>query len=110
MNYSEVLRLTFGDIAPKGWKQELSFDEYEQLDNESKKRYGFRYAKYRTKKYRDYDECGKFTGWMPMQVGVGKPIGYKYHGVITAHYVDSVMNSNVLMGRITKSKWDKKVN
>ncbi len=102
MKFNEqVTQLT--DKPPEGWEAKLFPDEYAELDSERKVYYSAVYAKYRTKKYRAYGEYGEFEGWQPMQVGVGKPIGYRYHGVIIARAVDSVLKSNVLMTRILAS-------
>lgn len=95
------------DKPPKGWPEKLTVTEYDALDVERKNYYSGIFAKYRTKKYRAYGEYGEFEGWQPMQVGIGKPIAYKYHGVIMAKVIDSVLNSNILANRISgnKKKW-----
>lgn len=100
MQFNERVIQTLTDRPPEGWPEKLFTTEYDELDDERKTYYGALYAKYRIKKYRDYGEYGEFLGWAEMQVGLGNPIGYKYHGVITARIVQSLLNSNVLMTRL----------
>lgn len=89
------------DKAPAGWKQRLSLFGYDKLDNERKQYYGPVYARYRTKKVRDYDfDTGQFCGWKPVQVGIGVPIGYKYVGYFVAREIDQINRSNILMRRV----------
>lgn len=101
MKFNErVTQLT--DKPPDGWLSVMSPTEYVKLDNERKNYYSPVYGKYRTKKYRAYDECDNFIGWEPMQVGIGEPVSYRYHGKIMAKVVDSVLHSNILMTRMMK--------
>lgn len=87
--------------APAGWAQKLSLRQYAKLDDERKKYYQPTYAKYRTKKVRDYDfDTGQFVGWRPIDIGIGDPIGYKYVGYLAARAMDQINSSNVLMKRI----------
>ena len=103
MTFSDrVTQLT--DKPPKGWPKVITPIHYAQLDDDTKNYYGTMYSKYRTKKYRDYDEYGGYLGWAEMQVGIGEPIGYKYHGVIIAKVVDSVLSSNVMVTRMLAKK------
>lgn len=89
--------------APEGWPQKLSLAEYAVLDDERKRYYGPLFAKYRTKKVRDYDpDYGHFVGWRPIQVGIGDPVGYEYVGYIAAKAIDAALNSNVLMERVLR--------
>lgn len=109
MNFTDrVLDLTRGR-APDGWPEKLDLEGYSKLDSERKKYYEPLYAKYRTKKIRDYDpDYGNFVGWRPIQVGVGDPIGYRYVGYIAARTIDQVNSSNVLMARVMNpKKWSK---
>lgn len=107
MKFNQVVNMTLSDRPPADWPEKISVDDFNQLDNERKTYYRALYAKYRTKKVRDYDfESGDFVGWKLIQIGIGEPIGYKYHGSITAKSIQSVMNSNVLAERIIKKdKW-----
>lgn len=94
--------------APPGYPERLSLSGYEALDDERKRHYEPLYAKYRTKKVRDYDpDYGYFVGWKPVQVGMGEPVGYKYIGYISAKLIDLVMDSSVLTTRILNksNKW-----
>lgn len=89
--------------APEGWHQKVGLAEYAALDEERKKYYNPLFAKYRTKKVRDYDpDYGHFVGWRPIQVGVGEPIGYEYVGYLPAKAIDAILNSNVLMERVLR--------
>jgi hypothetical protein len=101
MNFSDrVLTTTMGP-PPKGWLEKLTLKQYAKFDDERKKYYEPLYAKYRTKKIRDYDpDYGNFVGWRPIQVGIGDPVGYKYVGYWAARTIDQINNSNVLMKRI----------
>lgn len=105
MDYLNTISLT--NKPPDGWKLKLSLKQYDKLDAERRKYYEPLYAKYRTKKIRDYDmDYGNFVGWKPIDVGIGEPIGYKYVGYWSARLIDQVNSSNVLMSRIMKkSKW-----
>lgn len=100
--------VSFDKRAPKGWKQNVGVAEYEQLDDRQKY-YEPLYAKYRTKKIRDYDpDYGNFVGWKPIQVGLGEPISYRYVGYFEARVIDQLLSSNVLMQRVMNSaKWSK---
>lgn len=103
MNNKRII--TSFNRAPDGWKQDLSLSEYNSLDSERRKYYAPLYAKYRTKKIRDYDpDYGNFVGWKPIQVGIGNPIGYEHVGYFAAKMIDSVNNSNVLMSRILNKR------
>lgn len=107
MDYGRVMMAL--DKAPTGWPERLFLTEYSALDSERKKYYSPLYAKYRTKKIRDYDlDYGNFVGWKPIQVGVGEPVGYKYVGYVAATTIDRVMDSSVLVKRaISKpKKWN----
>lgn len=103
-----VLDVTLGSKAPDGWKQKVTLKQYAKLDDRQKY-YKPLYAKYRTKKIRDYDpDYGNFVSWRPIQVGIGEPIGYEYVGYIEARLIDQVLSSNVLMDRVlNKGKWTK---
>lgn len=101
MNFNErVLTVTANRTPPEGWLQKLTLKQYAELNNERKKYYEPLYAKYRTKKIRDYDEYDNFAGWKPIQIGIGNPISYEYVGYWTARTIDQINNSNVLMSRI----------
>lgn len=107
MDFANVIDFTMKMGLPDGWKQNLSVEEYAE-SGDKKKHYRPLYAKYRTKKIRDYDfDYGNFVGWKPVQVGIGEPIGYEYVGYFEAHMIDQVEKSNVLMARILNSpkKW-----
>ncbi len=104
MNFSERIIMA-NKQAPDGWKQKLSLEEYALIDADKKKYYAPLFAKYRTKKIRDYDpDYGNFVGWRPISVGVGAPIGYEYVGYMAAKMIDNALSSNVLMSRIMKGK------
>lgn len=108
MDYAQVI--TSIDRAPEGWLQRLSLGEYDALDDKARRYYEPLFARYRTKKVRDYDpDYGNFVGWRPIQVGVGEPIGYKYVGYIAAQAIDRIMDSNVLTARVLSrpKKWKK---
>lgn len=106
MNFNEVV--SFMNKAPDGWREKLSLDEYDNLDDERKKYYEPLFAKYRTKKVRDYDlDYGNFIGWRAIKVGIGKPIGHKYVGYFAAKMIDDTLKSNVLMDRVM-GKWESK--
>lgn len=98
--------ISFANKAPEGWKEKLTLDEYAKLEDERKQYYKPLFAKYRTKKVRDYDlDTGKYVGWKETQVGIGEPTGYEYVGYFTAKMIDDILNSNVLMQRIM-GKWE----
>jgi hypothetical protein len=100
MNFTNVIALTMGS-APEGWAERLALKGFAELDGERKKYYEPLYAKYRTKKIRDYDpDYGNFVGWRPIQIGLGEPIGYRYVGYFAARMIDDVLRSNVLMARV----------
>lgn len=97
------------DKPLEGWPVKLTLKQYTKLDDDRKRYYGSLYAKYRTKKIRDYDQdTGKFCGWRPIQVGIGEPIGWKYVGYLAAKLIDDTLSSNVLMSRVLNrpKKWD----
>lgn len=84
-------------------KVKLSLQEFAALEYGRGKYYAPIYAKYRTKKIRDYDlDTGDFAGWKAIQVGIGECVGYEYIGYFEARLVDSILNSNVLMKRVLK--------
>lgn len=100
----KVLNLSLGMDAPAGWKQKVTLKQYAKL-GDRQKYYGPLYAKYRTKKIRDYDpDYGNFVGWKPIQVGIGEPIGYKYVGYWSARLIDQINSSNVIMDRVLNKK------
>lgn len=103
MNFSNNVT-TLTDKPPDGWPTVISPIHYAQLDDDTKNYYSPIYAKYKTKKYRDYDEYGSYLGWAEMQIGIGEPVGYKYHGVIMAKVIDSVLSSNIIVTRILSRK------
>lgn len=89
------------DKPRDGSKERLSLAEYAELGDDRKRYYAPLYAKYRTKKVRDYDpDCGHFVGWRPIQVGVGEPVAYEHVGYFAARMIDSLYSSNVLTSRI----------
>lgn len=102
VNYTNITNMA--DRPPEGWEPKLSPNEYEALEADRKNYYSPVYAKYHTKKYRDYDDHDNYIGWASMEVGVGKPIGYKYHGVIMARVIDSVLNSSVIATRLLSKR------
>lgn len=102
MQFSEQIILAM-DRAPTGWPVKLSLRQYAKLDDERKRYYKPLFAKYRTKKVRDYDpDCGHFVGWRPVEIGIGDPIGYKYVGYLAARVIDSIFTTNVFMQRVLK--------
>lgn len=104
MNFSERV-LTMGMEAPEGWKQKVTLKQYAKL-GDRQKYYEPLYAKYRTKKIRDYDECDNFAGWKPIQIGIGDPIAYEYVSYWAARTIDQLNSSNVLTERIlNRKKW-----
>lgn len=108
MNFSERVLLTTMGPSPKGWEQNVTLKQYAKL-GDRQKYYEPVYAKYRTKKIRDYDEYDTFAGWKPIQVGIGEPISYKYMGYYAARTIDQINSSNVLMDRVlNKKKWTNK--
>lgn len=110
MNYQGVIASTMFGKAPDGWLEKISVEDYNLLSAERSLYYGPMYAKYRAKKIRDYDpDYGYFVGWRTIQVGIGDPVGYKYHGYIGARAIDAVLRSSVLTARVMGSpkKWDK---
>lgn len=103
MDFTQVINFT--NSAPDGWAEKLTLKQYYNLDTERKKYYEPLYAKYRTKKIRDYDvETGSFVGWRPIDIGIGEPVGYKYVGYFAARMIDNVMRSDILMSRVL-GKW-----
>jgi hypothetical protein len=87
--------------APDGWSQKLSLKQQAKLDEERKKYYKPLFAKYRTKKVRDYDyDTGAFCGWKPIQIGIGDPVGYEYVGYFAARMIDQINSSNIIMKRV----------
>lgn len=107
MNFSDKV-LLIGMAAPEGWKQKVTLKQYAKL-GDRQKYYEPLYAKYRTKKIRDYDpDYGNFIGWRPIQVGIGDATTYKYVGYWVARTIDQLNSSNVLTERIfNKKKWSK---
>lgn len=104
MDYTNAI-LTTINRPPDGWPKELSIEEYSTLGTDRRYYYQPIYAKYRTKKVRDYDpDYGNFLGWRPIEIGIGEPTGYKYVGYIAAKAIDQINSSNVLMGRILKNE------
>jgi hypothetical protein len=101
--------INFAYEPPEGWKKKVTLAQYAKL-GDKQKYYEPLYAKYRTKKIRDYDiDTGQFVGWRPIQVGIGDPTSYKYVGYFEARMIDQINSSNVLMDRVLNKpiKWSK---
>jgi hypothetical protein len=105
---------------PSGTKKYITPEEYASLSDEGQYYYQPEWREYRTKKVRDYSECGEcghreFLGWIEEQVPLGEPYRYIYTQPfmpyqvirsIQAAEIDSINRSNVLMKRVINDKYE----
>lgn len=103
MNFSgRVTQLT--DRPPEGWPKRISPKRYAGLNENRQYYYSPIYAKYKTKKYREYETCdlghSHYQGWAIKRIPIGEPVRYEYHGAIMGRVVEDVLKSSVLASRI----------
>lgn len=98
----------------------ISLEDYDALSDADKHGYLPQYGKYKTTKYRNYEECDlghtHFTGWATRETPIGDPVSYRKKtmmeitiDVMTAPLIDQANKSNVLMRRIMDGPSDKPI-